>query len=293
MSQDNTLTQQPSVFAGIRWDTLLTRLVSFAILLVMTVLFTLPFIWMVMTSFKDPTELMFWPPEWIPRTWKWSNYPDALAYFPFFLYLRNTLVVTLLSIIGVLVSCPPVAYGFSHINWLGRDTLFMVMLMTLMIPFPVTMLPLYIIYSKLGWINSFLPLIVPTFFGAPFFIFLLRQFFMTVPTELTDAARIDGASEPRIYAQLILPLVKPALATVVLFQFLSSWSAFLQPLLYLRNSELFTIALGLRMFQAERDTEFHLLMAASTVLTVPVIILFFLVQRTFIQGITLTGLKGA
>ena len=291
MSQTRTL-KRPGVFAGIRWGPLLARLLAFAALVVMTVVFILPFFWMVTTSFKDPTELMVWPPEWFPRSFKWSNYSDAVTFFPFFRYLRNTLVITLSSIIGVLVSCPPVAYGFSHISWPGRDALFMVMLMTLMIPFPVTMLPLYIIFSRIGWLNTYLPLIVPTFFGAPFFIFLLRQFFMTVPTELTDAARIDGASELRIYVQLILPLVKPALATVVLFQFLSSWSDFLGPLLYLRDSNLYTVALGLRMFQSERDTEYHLLMAASTVLTVPVIAIFFLVQRTFIQGITLTGLKG-
>ena len=265
----------------------------FVILFTISILFILPFFWMIMTSLKATEELMTWPPEWFPKAFRWQNYQEAVTYIPFFRYVGNTMVVTLGSIAGVLISCPLVAYGFSHIDWPGRDVLFVVMLMTIMIPFPVTMLPLYVLFAKIGWINTYLPLVLPLFFGVPFYIFLLRQFFMTIPRELTDAARIDGASELRIYWQLIMPLTKPALATVVLFQFLSSWSDFLAPLLYLRDNDMFTIAVGLQMFHSEHDTEFHLLMAASTLLTVPIIVIFYLVQRTFIQGITLTGLKGA
>ena len=274
------------------WTLLFTRSLLLAILLTISVMFILPFFWMLMTSLKAPVELMKWPPGWFPDTFRWQNYEEAVTYIPFFRYVGNTMVITLGSIVGVLISCPMVAYGFSHINWPGRDVLFVVMLMTIMIPFPVTMLPLYVLFARIGWINTYLPLVLPLFFGVPFYIFLLRQFFMTIPGELTDAARIDGASEPRIYLQLILPLTKPALATVVLFQFLSSWSDFLAPLLYLRDSDMFTIAVGLQMFHSEHDTEFHLLMAASTALTVPIIVIFYLVQRTFIQGITLTGLQG-
>ena len=274
------------------WTVLFTRSLLLAILLTISVMFILPFFWMLMTSLKAPVELMKWPPGWFPDTFRWQNYEEAVTYIPFFRYVGNTMVITLGSIVGVLISCPMVAYGFSHINWPGRDVLFVVMLMTIMIPFPVTMLPLYVLFARIGWINTYLPLVLPLFFGVPFYIFLLRQFFMTIPGELTDAARIDGASEPRIYLQLILPLTKPALATVVLFQFLSSWSDFLAPLLYLRDSDMFTIAVGLQMFHSEHDTEFHLLMAASTALTVPIIVIFYLVQRTFIQGITLTGLQG-
>ena len=274
------------------WTLLFTRSLLLAILLTISVMFILPFFWMLMTSLKAPVELMKWPPGWFPDTFRWQNYEEAVTYIPFFRYVGNTMVITLGSIVGVLISCPMVAYGFSHINWPGRDVLFVVMLMTIMIPFPVTMLPLYVLFARIGWINTYLPLVLPLFFGVPFYIFLLRQFFMTIPGELTDAARIDGASEPRIYLQLILPLTKPALATVVLFQFLSSWSDFLGPLLYLRDSDMFTIAVGLQMFHSEHDTEFHLLMAASTALTVPIIVIFYLVQRTFIQGITLTGLQG-
>lgn len=274
------------------WAVLFTRFIFLAVLLTISVLFILPFFWMLMTSLKAPVELMKWPPGWFPETFRWQNYEEAVTFIPFFRYVGNTMVITLGSIIGVLISCPMVAYGFSHIDWPGRDVLFVVMLMTIMIPFPVTMLPLYVLFARIGWINTYLPLVLPLFFGVPFYIFLLRQFFMTIPGELTDAARIDGASEPRIYWQLILPLTKPALATVVLFQFLSSWSDFLGPLLYLRDNDMFTIAVGLQMFHSEHDTEFHLLMAASTILTVPIIIIFYLVQRTFIQGITLTGLQG-
>ena len=274
------------------WTVLFTRSLLLAILLTISVMFILPFFWMLMTSLKAPAELMKWPPGWFPDTFRWQNYEEAVTYIPFFRYVGNTMVITLGSIVGVLISCPMVAYGFSHINWPGRDVLFVVMLMTIMIPFPVTMLPLYVLFARIGWINTYLPLVLPLFFGVPFYIFLLRQFFMTIPGELTDAARIDGASEPRIYLQLILPLTKPALATVVLFQFLSSWSDFLGPLLYLRDSDMFTIAVGLQMFHSEHDTEFHLLMAASTALTVPIIVIFYMVQRTFIQGIALTGLHG-
>lgn len=276
----------------VNWTVLFTRSLLLAILLTISVMFILPFFWMLMTSLKAPAELMKWPPGWFPDTFRWQNYEEAVTYIPFFRYVGNTMVITLGSIVGILISCPMVAYGFSHINWPGRDVLFVVMLMTIMIPFPVTMLPLYVLFARIGWINTYLPLVLPLFFGVPFYIFLLRQFFMTIPGELTDAARIDGASEPRIYLQLILPLTKPALATVVLFQFLSSWSDFLGPLLYLRDSDMFTIAVGLQMFHSEHDTEFHLLMAASTALTAPIIVIFYMVQRTFIQGIALTGLHG-
>lgn len=286
------LTKADSAAPELDWTVLLTRLIFLATLLTISVLFILPFFWMLMTSLKAPVELMKWPPGWFPDTFRWQNYEDAVTYIPFFRYVGNTMVITLGSILGVLISCPMVAYGFSHIDWPGRDVLFVVMLMTIMIPFPVTMIPLYVLFARIGWINTYLPLVLPLFFGVPFYIFLLRQFFMTIPGELTDAARIDGASEPRIYWQLILPLTKPALATVVLFQFLSSWSDFLGPLLYLRDNDMFTIAVGLQMFHSEHDTEFHLLMAASTILTVPIIAIFYLVQRTFIQGITLTGLQG-
>jgi multiple sugar transport system permease protein len=185
-----------------------------------------------------------------------------------------------------------VAYSFSRIPWAGRNVLFLVTLATMMLPYQVTMIPLFIIFSRLGWVGTYLPLTAPRFFGDAFYIFLLRQFFLTIPQELTDAARIDGASELRIYTQIMLPLTKPALATILVFEFLARWRAFIGPLIYLSKPSMYTVSLGMQMFRMEHDTKWAWLMAASIMLTAPVIIFYFFVQRTFIQGITMTGLKG-
>ncbi|MGQ9632413.1 MAG: carbohydrate ABC transporter permease [bacterium] len=254
--------------------------------------FLMPFLWMLSTSLKIDSQIFKFPPIWIPRPFKWSNYREAIEYIPFFTYLKNTVIVCTMSVLGILISCPLVAYSFSRIEWPGRDFYFVLMLSTMMIPYPVTMIPLFLVFRNLGWINTFKPLIVPTFFGSPFFIFLLRQFFMTIPNELSDAAKIDGATEMDIYIRVILPLSKPALATVALFEFMNSWHAFLGPLIYLNDESKYTLALGLRQFQTDYTTEWALLMAASVIITVPVIVLFFFTQKTFIQGITLTGIKG-
>ncbi len=265
---------------------------SHLLLIPLAIIFMIPFFWMLSTSLKPDSQIFLWPPVWIPKPFVWSNYPSAIGFIPFWAYVRNTLIIAFFAIVGVLFSCPPVAYSFSRIPWAGRNTLFMMTIATMMLPFQVTMIPLFIIFSRFGWVGSYLPLIVPHFFGGAFYIFLLRQFFMTIPQELTDASRIDGASEMRIYTQIMLPLTKPAVATIVVFEFLARWRDFLGPLIYLNKPELYTISLGLQMFRLEHNTEWALLMAASIVLTAPVIILYFFVQRTFIQGITLTGLKG-
>ena len=196
------------------------------------------------------------------------------------------------NIIGAVLSCTMVAYSFACIPWRGRNIFFMATLATMMLPYQVTMVPLFIVFSKLGWVNSYGPLIVPSFFGSAFFIFLLRQFFMSIPRDLIDAAKIDGASYIRIYAQIVLPLAKPAMFTVALFQFLNSWRDFLGPLIYLGDNKKYTISLGLQYFRLEHDTKWQLLMAASIMLTAPVIVLFFFTQRTFVQGIAMTGIKG-
>jgi len=256
-----------------------------------SIVFILPFIWLVSTSLKPDEQLFAFPPIWIPNPIKWSNYPRALEYFPFFTCLKNTLYFTIPSVIGTLISCSLVAYGFSRIKWIGRDVFFFVLLSTLMLPFQVTMIPLFIMFKHLNWINTFKPLYVPRFFGEAFFIFLLRQFFMTIPMELSDAAKVDGASEFFIYSRIILPLSKPALAVVALFQFIWRWNDFLGPLIYLNDESKYPISLGLEFFQTQYDVEWSLLMAASTVTILPIIILFFFTQRTFIQGISLTGIK--
>lgn len=231
---------------------------------------------------------------------RWRNFPDALnrATRPslnvtFWTYIQNSLIVAIFSILGTLLSCTPAAYGFARIKWWGRDVVFVLVLATMMLPFQVTMIPLYILFTgKLAWGNTFLPLIVPTFFGNAFDIFLLRQFFRTIPEELADAARVDGASEFRIFWAIMLPLSVPVLATITVFTFLWAWNDFTGPLLFLTDPRRFTMALGLQDFQGQHAVSWNLLMAAAAVFTIPIVILFFFAQRTFIQGVKLTGLKG-
>lgn len=222
----------------------------------------------------------------------WQNYTRAFQMMDFMQNLRNTLFVCFMATLGTVISSSFVAYGFARIPWKGRDALFLVVLASMMLPYQVTLIPLFAVYSKLGWVGGFKPLIVPYFFGVPFYIFLLRQFFKGVPEDLSAAARIDGCTEFGIYARIILPLSKPALATTVLFEFLFQWGDFLNPLIYLQDNRQFTLAIALQQFQSQHESAWGPLMAMSTVITLPVILLFFLAQRTFIQGITMSGLKG-
>ena len=211
----------------------------------------------------------------------------------FLTYLANTLTVTLLGVIGTVLSSSLVAYGLARIPWKGRRTLFAITLATMMVPFPVIMVPMFSVFREMGWIGTLLPLWVPAFFGSAFNIFLLRQFFLTMPEELSEAARIDGASELRIWWSIALPLARPALAVVALFHFLHAWNDFLGPLIYLTRPETFTLALGLQQYQSQSGgSEWHLLMAASVLMVVPIIVLFFFTQKTFIRGIATTGMKG-
>jgi multiple sugar transport system permease protein len=252
-----------------------------------------PFFWLVSTSLKIDSQVMRYPPVWIPQPVDWHNYIEAIQAIPFFLYVRNTLIITVLSCLGSIVSCPLAAYGFSRFQWPGRDLLFIITLGTMMIPYQVTMIPLFLVFNAIKWTNSWLPLIVPSFFGGAFYIFLLRQFFLTIPLELSDAATIDGASEARIFMQILLPLCRPALAVIILFESLSRWTDFLGPLIYLNREDLFTVSIGLQAFVMQRGTtNWALLMAASTLTTLPIVILFIFTQRTFIEGIALTGIKG-
>jgi multiple sugar transport system permease protein len=253
--------------------------------------FVLPFVWMISTSLKGPHQILAWPPQWIPMPFFWSNYVEAVTFVPFFLYLKNTMVIALWNVLGIIISCPLVAYGLSRIRWPGRDVLFIIVLSTMMLPYEVIMIPQFMVFNKLGWIGSYKPLIVPAFFGGPFFIFLLRQFFMSIPSELSDAATIDGANELQILWDLILPLSKPALATVGLFTFIANWQDFLAPLIYIRNEAQYTLSLGLQSFLGLHSAQWAQLMAASTLMILPIVIIFFLTQRTFIEGITFSGLK--
>ncbi|MGH2531034.1 MAG: carbohydrate ABC transporter permease [Thermomicrobiales bacterium] len=264
-----------------------------AALILLSAAFILPFLWMISTSLKSNEQILAWPPTWIPNPIQWSNYSGALDVVPFLRYTWNTAVISALTIFGSLISSTLVAYGFSRLEWPGRDTMFVVVLASLMLPFQVTMIPLFIVFSQLGWTNSVLPLTVPYFFGHAFYIFLLRQFFNGIPRDFTDAARLEGASEIQILWQIVVPLAKPALITVALFQFLFSWKDFLGPLLYLNDEAKWTLSLGLANMQSALGlSQFGQIMAVATMVVVPVLVAFLVAQRFFIQGIATSGLKG-
>jgi ABC-type glycerol-3-phosphate transport system permease component len=246
---------------------------------------------MVSTSLKPRGAVFLFPPQWIPRPIMWQNYTEAMTVQPFHLFFRNTAVIALLSVIGMVLSSSIVAYSFARVRWWGRDVMFLLVLATMMLPFHVTLIPRFVIFKQLKWLNTFLPMIVPAFFGGSFYIFLLRQFFMTIPLEMDDAARIDGCSTVGTYWRIILPQSKPALMAVGIFTFQASWNEFMRPLIYLQTKERWTVSIALRAFQGEFDTEWNLVMAASVVSMVPVILLFFFGQKYFIQGVVFTGVE--
>ena len=266
--------------------------ITYGALIALGLLFVAPFLWMVSTSLKTESQVFTEHVRWIPKPVVWTNYKSALESFPFVQYLSNTLLVCVFVTLGTIFSATLPAYGFSRIRWKGRDTLFFILLMTIMLPGQVTMLPVFLIFRWLGWTGTFLPLIVPSFLGGAFSIFLLRQFFLTIPQELSDAARIDGCSELGILSRVIVPLSRPAIATVALFAFTYAWMDFINPLIYLHDESQYTLAIGLQSFLGRHQSEWTLLMATATVMTLPMLVLFFLAQRTFIRGITLTGMKG-
>ena len=256
------------------------------------VLFLIPFLWMISSSLKPNYQIFEVPPRWIPNPPRWENYSEALTTLPFARYIANTAVITFFTIIGHLLSCTIIAYAFARLRAPGRDFLFLVVLATMMLPYPVTMVPLYMLFKQLGWINTILPLTVPAYLGSAFYIFLLRQFFLTIPRDFEDAAVIDGANTLQILWLVILPLALPALATVAIFTFQATWNDFLAPLIFLQKPELYTATLGLQFFRSTYTTNWAYLMAASLVTSLPVIVIFFLAQRYFIEGITLSGVKG-
>ncbi len=269
------------------FHTNMTRL----LLILVTFIYMLPLLWMVTTSLKANQDLYASPPKIISIPPVFENYKKATEYFPFWRYFKNSVIITTGVIVGTLFSSPLVAYSFSKINWKGRDILFYIMLSTIMLPFAVTMIPQFLIFKKLGWINTFLPLIIPSFFGNPLSIFLVRQFFMTIPDSLLDAARIDGASELQIYTRIMLPLAKPVLFLITLFTFIGAWNNYLGPLIYLTDESKYPLALGLPQFLDRYGTYWNWMMAAATISVVPTIIFFAFAQKYLIEGIKLTGLK--
>jgi multiple sugar transport system permease protein len=254
----------------------------------------LPVIWMLSTALKSDSEVLNASQSLslsaiLPKSPQWSNFPDALRFVPFGVYLRNTLILCAVTVFGTVVSSAIVAYGFARIRFAGSSLLFGVMIATMALPGQVTMIPVFALFRWLGWYGSYLPLMVPAFFGSAFYIFLLTQFFKTIPEELAESARLDGAREWTVFTRVVLPLAKPALATCALFQFLGTWNDFMGPLLYLNDPGKYTLAYGLQQFYSSYGSKWALLMAAATVVTAPIVLLFFLAQRTFVQGISTTG----
>jgi multiple sugar transport system permease protein len=288
----------------VAYDVKLSREVKVAwthvALILLSVVFLIPFFWLISTSLKPLPDTVAQPPIWIPKSPQWHNFKDAfvydsdrVGYIPFLYYTRNTILLCWLNVVGTVFSSALAAYGFARLRWRGREIFFFVTLATMMIPFPVLMVPIYALFKSLGWIGTFRPLWVPAFFGSAFNIFLLRQFFRGLPFELSEAATIDGATEWRIFTEVVVPLAKPALGVVALFTFLSTWTDFLGPLIYLIDQKTFTLSLGLQFYQSQNGgTKWNLLMAATTIVILPVIVLFFFTQKLLIRGIALTGLKG-
>lgn len=268
------------------------RVMVFLILVFGACVMLIPFAWLVTTSLKPDDQIFLFPPVWIPREFKWSNYVEAWNYAPFGRYLVNTLTITALAMIGSLLSSSIVAYGFARGQFPGKNVLFGMLLSTMMMPYFVTLIPVFIIFQRIGWVDTFLPLIVPAYFGSPFYIFLVRQFFLSLPNELEDAARIDGCGTLGILFRVFLPLSKPALTSVAIFSFQGNWDAFIHPLIYLNSMNKRTLAIGLYSFLGEHTAEWAYLMAASVLMLLPVLIVFFVAQKYFIQGIVTTGFGG-
>lgn len=271
------------------WHSLLWHLLlsAFGLLLLA------PLAWLISTSLKEPSAIFVLPPQWIPDPIRWQNYPEALQAQPFLRFFLNTLTITLLATLGTVLTASMAAFGFARLRFPLRAFWFGVVISTLMLPSIVTLIPTFILFRYLKWIDTFYPLIVPYWFGGGAFnIFLLRQFFMTIPLELDEAARMDGASNYRIYGQIILPLAKPALATVTIFGIIAHWNEFVLPLIYLHSSEKWTMAIGLQGFSDLYSTQWHWLMAASTVMVLPLILLFFSAQRYYLEGIQMSGIAG-
>ena len=253
----------------------------------------LPFVWLITSSFKAANKIYTFPPQFIPDPFRWQNYIEVFTAVPVLRYAQNTIIITVFATIGTVLCTILAGYAFARLRFKGRDFVFSMLLATLMLPYVVTMIPIYVMFSKVGWVNTLLPLIVPSFFGDAFFIFLLRQFFRTIPAELEDAARIDGASRLRILFQIMVPLARPAVIVVTIQSVLDNWNAFMQPLIFLTKRSVWTLALGLnslQRFETGRDWT-HYMMVLGVFMVVPVVIMYFLAQREFIQGIVLTGMK--
>jgi len=297
ITSDSTQTSQiQAVTKNLSGSARIGRFIIFTILLVGAVIMLAPLAFLISSSLKNETQVFQYPIQWLPDPVRWLNYLEALTQKPFFLYFKNTMIIVVFNQIAILLTSSLVGYGFARINFPGRDFWFGVALATMMLPYYVTMVPQFILFSRLGWMDTYLPLIVPYFFGGGAFnVFLFRQFFRTIPEDLADAARIDGCSELGIYWRIFVPLSTPVFITVSIFTFLFSWNDFIGPLLYINSPEKFTVALGLATYRSMMGvgrTRWDLLMAASVTMTAPIVLLFFVLQRYFIKGVVMSGIKG-
>lgn len=270
----------------------ISKIIIYAILVCLSLVFLVPFLWMIFTSLKSFKEIYQYPPTILPSKVVFDNFVLAVTKMPFVRYLFNTVLITVLSVIGNIMSSSMVAYSMSKIQWKGKKYLFPFIIGTMMIPTQVTMIPLYLVFTKMHMVGTIVPLVLPKFLGDAYYIFLLRQFFKTIPDSLVESATIDGAGDFTIFARIILPLCKPAMTSVGIFTFLYTWSDFMNPLLYLNKDEQYTLSLGLQAFMQTHFVEWGPMMAASAIFTVPIIIIFFFAQSYFIEGITVTGIKG-
>jgi ABC-type glycerol-3-phosphate transport system permease component len=287
---DTTL--RAGYYGGVKRRKRNAAILCFVLLSLGSLLFLVPFFWMVSTSLKPQSEIFAYPVIWIPSEFHFENYSKALTVLPFGQYFLNTFFIAFMRIAGQVVACSIVAFSFARLRFPGRNVLFMTMLSTLMLPGIVTMIPSFVMFTKIGWVNTWLPLIVPMLFATPFNTFLLRQYYMTLPRDLDEAAKLDGCTTWGIFGRVLLPLTIPAVTAIVVFEFMNGWNDFMGPLLYLRDKELFTVSLGLAAFRSKIKTEWALLMAASAVAMVPSLILFAVAQKYIIGGIALTGIKG-
>ncbi|HAQ0790184.1 TPA: carbohydrate ABC transporter permease [Enterococcus faecium] len=265
------------------------KILSYVLMTVIGIILIIPLLWMVFTSLKPMEEIVRYPPTFFPEKIVWENYLDTIAAFPFWRYARNTLFITVLVVIGNVLSNSFIAYGFAKLDFPGKKLMLALVLSTMMIPGFVTMIPQYVLFSKIGWVGTYLPLIVPSFFGNAFNIFLMRQFYLSINNELIEAAEIDGANHLYIWSHLMLPLTKPALITIAINSFNAAWNDFLGPLLYIQDQEKYTLQIGLQVFQNQATTQWNYLMAGATLVLIPTILLFFFAQRYFIEGMDLTG----
>ncbi len=268
------------------------RILLYLLVIGGALIYAMPFIWMLSTSVKPQAEIFLIPPRWLPSVWQWQNYTLPWENLPMLTFYKNTIIVTGLNIIGTLASSSIVAFAFARMRFRGRGVLFIVVLATMMLPRQVTLIPLYLIWSKLGMLNTFGPLVIPSFFGHAFSIFLLRQYMMAIPLEMDEAARIDGASWFQLYWRIILPLSTPALGVVAIYAFTTHWNDFLEPLIYLNRPNMFTLPLGLGLLNGRYGGEMQQIMAQTALSILPVLLVFFLTQRSYMQGVVVSGVKG-